>query len=423
MSLKSFSFFLFGLLLLNCSGQKSEDTASQTPTGDAASQEITRWEAKLLLGPADLAIRMTTATNSEGQLEQVTFMNAEEEIVVKDIRTEGDSTVVQFPIFESALYFQGTENEMRGLWHNDARRSKNRIPFVAQAAGTEAIVTDEPAPLVDITGKWEVEFVYEGEETTPAIGYFEQNGQALTGTFQTETGDYRFLEGHMKGDSLYLSCFDGAHAFVFQAIFKDEEVLEGDFWSGMHWHETWTARRNPDFALSDPDSLTRMQPSESQLNFAFLNTAQQLVSTEDERYTGHPLVVQIMGTWCPNCKDETPFLNDLYNKYHEEGLEMIAIGFEITTDTSRALSNLSRMKDYFGIEYEVLFGGKAGKRTASAALPQLQHVMSYPTTIFMDRDHQVQRIYTGFSGPAVQGSYEKLTSSFEESVRQLLTSS
>ncbi len=419
----SIAFSLLLALLAGCAGASDpQPNAGGETTADEVAPPPRQWAGTLAL-PVPLKIRMETTSGADGSLKAVVFRNAEEEIKVDDIAQDGDSTVIAFPVFESALHVVVDGKEMRGIWHNDARTRLNRIPFEAQEVKEQDVVADQAAPLFDISGKWEVEFVYEGEEKTPAIGYFEQTGSHLTGTFQTETGDYRFLEGSVNGPDVYLSCFDGAHAFVFTATIADENVLTGDFYSGLHWHETWTARRNPDFALSDPDSLTKMAPGETTLDFSFLNTDRKAISPTDPQFDGKALVVQIMGTWCPNCKDETPFLNELYQKYHGEGLEMISIGFEMSTDTARSLENLRKLKNYFEMDYDVVFGGKAGRRTASAAMPQLEHVMSYPTTIFMDRNHRVQRIYTGFSGPAVKGTYEKLTASFEETVRQLLQSS
>jgi len=37
------------------------------------------------------------------------------------------------------------------------------------------------------------------------------------GTFLTPVGDYRYLEGNIMNDKLYLSTFDGNHAFLFIA--------------------------------------------------------------------------------------------------------------------------------------------------------------------------------------------------------------
>ena len=49
------------------------------------------------------------------------------------------------------------------------------------------------------------------------MGEFSQAGDSVAGTFLTETGDHRFLAGQVRGAEMYLSTFDGAHAFLYKA--------------------------------------------------------------------------------------------------------------------------------------------------------------------------------------------------------------
>ena len=93
------------------------------------------------------------------------------------------------------------------------------------------------------------------ENETKAIGLFNQNENRITGTFATETGDYRYLDGVVSGDSVFLSTFDGSHAFLFEAEIKDS-LIEGLFLSGTHYSENWIAKKNEDVVLRNPDSLT-----------------------------------------------------------------------------------------------------------------------------------------------------------------------
>ena len=100
----------------------------------------------------------------------------------------------------------------------------------------------------DVAGRWAVDFEQDEE---PAVAVFRQDGRNLAGTFLTATGDYRYLAGTLSGDRLRLSCFDGAHAFLFDARLRDDGSLRGDFWSRDSWHDTWTARRDPQATLAD----------------------------------------------------------------------------------------------------------------------------------------------------------------------------
>ena len=96
-----------------------------------------------------------------------------------------------------------------------------------------------------------------------AVGVFNQKDNRVTGTFLTTTGDYRYLEGNIIGDSLLLSCFDaGGHAFLFKAKVGADKKMTGTFTSGFTGFETWTAQLDPKAELPDANSLTFLKPGE-----------------------------------------------------------------------------------------------------------------------------------------------------------------
>lgn len=431
--MKHIPFIMILLFVLSsCSENESIDQNSN-PESEAAIPKMTDhsggvfttdndWRLALQITDQEIPFRLTLQYNSDKELVGASVWNAEEVINLPDFTIKGDSLYLPFPIFDSEIRLEIKDEIMNGIWYNDARRNKNRLAIKGKQShgGFNRFEETSEASSADFNGQWEVEFVYEEKDKSKAIGIFDQNGNRLKGTFRTETGDYRYLDGQVYGSEMKMSTFDGAHAFLFHAEKLEDGSLKGEFWSGDHWFESWTGIRNPDFTLGNPDSLTYMNAGETTLDFSFLNTKHQLISPSDPQFEGKPLLVQIMGTWCPNCKDETAWLNEAYSTYHPQGLEVISLAFELTTDTAIAFANINKIREHFEVPYEILFAGRAGRKTASAALPQLNHVMSYPTLIFMDKNHEVQRIYTGFNGPATGAVYEKLLESFSESLRLML---
>ncbi|MFT5678977.1 MAG: hypothetical protein ACI9FY_001525, partial [Patiriisocius sp.] len=112
------------------------------------------------------------------------------------------------------------------------------------------------APISTISGNWETVFSPNTvADRYIAKGIFNQIGNKVTGTFRTTTGDYRYLDGVVEEDSLKLSTFDGAHAFLFKAAISDS-VMNGMFYSGNHWKEYFTAKRNENYELPSADNLT-----------------------------------------------------------------------------------------------------------------------------------------------------------------------
>lgn len=379
------------------------------------------WQGHLQLNDTtDLPFRFEV--RYEG-IYSIVFHNVDERIVTNEIRIAGDSVFIQMPVFDSEFKIILTkEDAMKGVWINHMRKSQNVIPFEAKLGKNSALggAYIKQLHLADL--KWEATFSPGTKDESKAIGLFKQNGVDVTGTFLTETGDYRFLEGGQYGfNKVYLSCFDGSHAFLFTFdVLEGDSLKNGHFYSGAHHHETWVAKRNEKFELRNPDSLTNLKPGFSKVDFSFKNIEGKQVSLRDEKYKGKVTIVQLMGTWCPNCMDETKFLAPFYDKYNKKGLEVIGLAFERTDDFNKAVNNLQRSKSKFNVNYDLLVTMKTGKDQASEALPMLNAVMAFPTTIYIDKKGVVRKIYTGFNGPATGPAYTKFVEDTTRFVEKLL---
>ena len=130
-----------------------------------------------------------------------------------------------------------------------------------------------------------------------------------------------------------------------------------------------------------------------------------------------------MGTWCPNCLDESKYLSQYYKNHKEKDLEIIALAFEYAKTEDKAIKAVTKFKNSVGVEYPVLIAqyGTSDKDKAQEKLPMLNQVLSYPTTIFIDKKGQVRKIHTGFNGPATGQKYEEFKAKFEGFVETLLS--
>jgi len=61
-----------------------------------------------------------------------------------------------------------------------------------------------------------------------------------------------------------------------------------------------------------------------------------------------------------------------------------------------------------------------GDEATAKALPEVEKVSSYPTTIFIDKKGKVRKIYTGYNGPATGLFYEEFKQDFNALMDQLL---
>lgn len=373
------------------------------------------WRAILSLPGADLPF--TFELNDNHQHYTMDIINGTERIHVDEISLSGDSVFIRLPLFDSEIRAHVAGGEMQGNFINHVRKTNQRIPFTAKAGQSFRFNNGGITPSVNVTGRWETDFSPGTADSSKAIGVFEQLEHGIVhGTFLTPSGDYRYLDGCVKGDSLLLSCFDGAHAFLFEAKIAGKR-MSGIYRSGNHWQEPFSAIRNEQAALPDPYSITWLKEGYKQVDFSLPDLDGQHVSPLDSRFRNKVLLVEVMGSWCPNCMDESAFLAKAYEQYKSQGLEIIGLAFEKTADFNQAVANVTRLKTRYHISYPLVI---ANKDSVTSTLPMLNKISGYPTTIFIDKKGKVRKIYTGFSGPATGNEYMKFQGDFHRLVQMLL---
>jgi len=357
----------------------------------------------------------------------ITIFNAEERIEVDEITINGDSIRIQTPVFEG--YFAGRFRES-GTQITGAfiKPSLDRVVPFTMTHGTKerfitSIKTDNVIkPQAGVDGSWQTIFSPDtSSDSYIAKGTFTTVGDVVTGTFRTTTGDYRYLEGALHGDELRLSTFDGAHAFLFVATVTDS-TMQGQFYSGNHWKEPFTAVKNDNYELPDANSLTFLKEGYRNLEFSFPDNNGDFVSLDDEQFKNKVVLVKLMGTWCPNCLEESKFIKQYLKDNPSSDLKVVALAFEYAPTKEKAFASIARLQKRLEIPYPILLAqyGDVDKKKAAEKLPMLNHVLSYPTLIFIDKTGAVRRIHTGYNGTATGEKHLEFKEEFENFVAQLL---
>ena len=336
--------------------------------------------------------------------------NAEEVIEVDEIQYKNDSVYIKLPVFEGQLIAKIKDQTLNGRFvvaekgrQQAFTASKNKTRFDSNAKAE-----------TNITGNWQTVFSPDTEaDTYVAKGVFKQEDNIVTGTFLTETGDYRYLEGVVNGNQLQLSTFDGAHAFLFTGTVTDS-TINGHFYSGNHWKEPFTAKRNANYQLQSAEALTYLKDGYDTLAFSFPDADGNTISLTDNQFKNKVTVVQIMGTWCPNCLDESKYYTQYYNANKSKDIQFVALSFEYAKTEAKAFSFIKRLQDRLNITYPILLAqtGTTSKSKANEKLPMLNHVLSYPTSIFIDKKGKVRKIHTGFNGPATGEKFTQFKAEF-----------
>jgi thiol-disulfide isomerase/thioredoxin len=347
------------------------------------------------------------------------ILNANERLLLDDIKVYDDSIDIGLHIFDANIKAILKGDSMVGKFIKNYE-ADYKLPFVAVYGQSYRFKKNEDQVSgSDFNGKYAVTII-DDTDTTQAIGIFKQVHDSVTGTFLTPTGDYRYLQGNVSGGNMQLSTFDGNHAYLFTAMKEENGNLRGEFYSGKTYKAIWTGIKNENAALPDPESLTFLKNGYDRINFTFPDVNGKKISLTDEKYQNKVVVLQLFGTWCPNCMDETKFLAPWYTENKDRGIEVIGLAYERKNDFKYASARVRNMIEKLNVEYDCVIAGTNDKAKASETLPMLNQIAAFPTTIFIGKDGEVKKIHTGFAGPGTGIYYEQLVEEFNETIAELL---
>lgn len=351
------------------------------------------------------------------------LINGTERIEIPKVRFENGDILFDIEHYDAILNAKVSRKGKRldGEWRKTTKNGEvSKLPFHAQHKGGPrfATSTSHGKPAKKLANRWKVKFEKSDE---PAIMLLDHHADGKVGaTIMTTTGDYRFLEGLFDAGRLRLSVFDGAHAFLFDATMQPDGGLVGHFWSRDVWHESFTADPDPMVTLADGFEMVGFDRrfDISTLEFPGLDGRTRKLS--EPALSGKVRLIEVFGTWCPNCHDASTYLQSLYEKYRSDGLIVVGLAFELTGDFNRDARQVKRFVDRYDVTYPMLLAGKADKGTIPSILPFLTKFRAYPTTVFVGSDNRIHAVHTGFTGPATGKSYKELQREFERIIKELL---
>lgn len=405
-------FYLLFALFVACSPDLGKE-AHQTPKIKQG-----HWLLEFNIGKEKIPVNAFFSDKNDTSV--FIFKNADETILTENIFFLGDSVFITLPVFGTKIEGEiKNDSTFNGLWYNTTKAADYKLPFHASYNKTRRFSPSEKVPA-DFSGKWEVTFSPGKENANKALGSFEQSDDEIKGTFMTETGDYRYLQGNVDGEIMQLSCFDGAHAFLFKSSMIDKDTIKGSFWSGNHWQEDWIAVRNSKFKLRHPDSINVVHDSASLSQLVFQTLEGSSFPLNDPSLSGKVVVLQIMGTWCPNCMDEARDFSMFYENFNNEGLEVLAVCFERSDKLEEANRKIKRFKRETGAQYPFLFGGAVERVKKDRLFSLIGGISSYPTAVYIDRSGKIRKVSSGYYGPGTGIYHERYLSASKDFIEKLL---
>ncbi len=304
------------------------------------------------------------------------------------------------------------KNELTGTWTRGGT-SVTKLTLNGQKAIPQS-AKPSSEQLNSFLGEWYCISKEDGKET-PITLIIRAKNNRIDGTGIDPTGDFGKMVGHFQDDSLVLSRFDGQSLSLVVAKLNGEGLQASVSTSPRSKFEILGARKGA--SLPDPAKVAKVNPG---LKFTFNDLHGNQVSFPSEQFKNKVVIVNIMGTWCHNCHDETPFLVELYEKYHSKGLEIVSLCFEAQADEEQDLKSIARYQKTRKIPYTMLYAGKLEDGAPAKKITGLENFGGYPTNIFVNRDGQISTTHTGFWGPATGDKYIQVKQEFEETINNLL---
>jgi thiol-disulfide isomerase/thioredoxin len=382
------------------------------PIAPAAAQSVTGlWDAVVTVNNVEVPFRMEFSGN--GQALKGSFFNGDERVTSTSGGLDHGAVVLSFDEYETRLEARLADGILEGQYLRGTRgapypfRAKRFTPTDGDASNVPAIAGLWNVQVKSAKGEsaWQMIVRQSGAEASAAILRVDGDTGTLTGRY----ADGRFVLSHFSGARpLRLELTPKADGTLAVIQNKDEPLMAVR-------SDLARARGLPE--PSDPSQFTSLKDPTEPLRFNFPDLNGRLVANSDERFRGKVVLVNVTGSWCPNCHDEVPFLVELYRRYRNRGLEIVGLSFE----EAAQLKNPTRLKAFikrYGVEYPVLLSGEP--KEAPEKLAQAVNLNSFPTTFFVGRDGRVRGVTAGFPGKASGKFHEDATAEIIARIERLL---
>lgn len=115
-------------------------------------------------------------------------------------------------------------------------------------------------------------------------------------------------------------------------------------------------------------------------DFQLSNLEGQSISLSDFR--GRPVLINFWATWCPPCRDEMPYIQQIYEEWSAKGLVLLAINI------GESPSTVEGFTQSYNLSLPVLLD-------TNQIVAQKYNITGIPATFFIDKNGIIQRKVVG----------------------------
>ena len=368
-----------------------------------------RWDAIVVVNGVEIPFRFDIA--GDGSAVKGSFVNGAQRVTSTSSRTENNALVLNFDQYGSRLQLTQEDGKLTGEYN---RGSRGTWPVRATRATSQRPTAGAPS----IDGTWVVAAKSnKGESAWRFIA--RQKGGDVSATILRVDGDTGTLTGSYRDGQFVLSHFSGARPLLLEVTPQPDGslTLRQNRQAPLAAVREDAPRAKEIGTPTDPALHTSVKDPQEPFAFSFPDLNGKQVSNTDPRFRGKVLLVNISGSWCPNCHDEAPFLVALYKKYRDKGLEVVTLSFE----EEEQLKNPTRLRAFiaqYGLTNTVLLAGIPDQ--LAEKLPQAVNLNAFPTTFLIGRDGRVKYVKAGFPSPGSGAFYTKAEKDITQQVEKLL---
>jgi peroxiredoxin len=393
------------------------------PNAEAADPAVEgRWNAALTIDKTVIPFRLDIS--GEGANLTGTLYNGEEKQTTTSAKLANGSVVLNFDHYLTRIVATEKDGKLDGKVEGRFERDRyiTEYPFHAEHYSRPAL-SDKNVPSID--GLWEIQYESsKGEKSWRFI--VRQSGPEVSASILRVDGDTGALVGNYQDGKFVLSHFDGSRPLTAEVTPTKEGTLEIQLEGAYTPSDKLVAYRT-DVArakgLPEPANFithTTVRDPNERFSFKFPDTSGKIVSSDDPKFKGKVVLAIVTGTWCPNCHDEAQYLVQLYPKYHDKGLEIVALDFEEPEQQGDLTRERAFVKQYH-VPYTYLIAGAPAEMWEK--VPQAVNLNTWPATIFIGRDGRVKLIHSGFAAPASGVFNGQLKDEFTATIERLLAES
>ena len=368
------------------------------------------WDAGIVVNGVLIPFRFELSVS--GDEARGAFFNGDEPVRSTSGNYRAGSLALSFAHYASSLQASWKDGNLTGAY---GRKGQPAYAFQARPRSATPPVSNK---VPSIAAQWEI--AVKSPKGEAAWRFFvRQSGAEVTASILRVDGDTGALSGSYQDGRFVLSHFSGARPLLLEVT----PLPDGSLSLLQNGKTPYTALKSNQARAkklaqpADPSRWTSVKDPTQPLRFSARDLNGQTVTESDPRFKGKVVLINVMGSWCPNCHDEAPFLEELYRSYRNRGLEIVALSFE-DSEQQKDPERLRAFIAAYGIDYTVLLAGEPSE--VSAKLPQALNLTTWPATFFVARSGLVQGAHAGFAGKATGAAHERLKTELRATVEKLL---